>query len=185
MSLDSVNCFNVANQPGIVDDKGLNLFQSRWKAKALCRLYFNGDVSEGYFKKAFNEHDRNIFRTIEAMESRLDNILFRVHFAHSVFHARKLITEGKVLVNGCKSHYASRMLKPGDLIQMDRPCWEEISKIADNPYLKIWAFVPRYLEVNYSVMAAVLVNHPKIDDVPSPYPKEMIEKTGAYYQKYS
>jgi small subunit ribosomal protein S4 len=185
MSLDSVNCFNITAQPGIIDDRGLNLFQSRWKSKALCRLYFNGDVSEGHFKKTFNENNRNIFRTIEAMETRLDNALFRVHFAHSVFHARKMITEGKVLVNGTKSFYSSKMLRPGDLIQMDRPCWDEVAKIADNPYLKIWAYIPRYFEVNYSVLAAVLVSHPKFEDVPSPYAKEMVEKMGAYYQKFS
>lgn len=183
LSTDPRNCFSLAYQSG-VDDRGLNLYQSRWKCKTLCRHYFNGDVTETTFKKAFNDNSRNIFQTLEAMETRVDNLLFRAHFAASVYHARKIVSDGGVLVNGKKSKFASRQLQPGDLVEIGNKFKDQVLAVPNNPFLKIWGYIPKYLEVDYEVLSFVLVERPNFDDIPSPYPKEMITKMGAFYQRF-
>ena len=183
MSLDPQNCYNVAHHTG-VEERGLNLFQIRWKCKTLCRHYFNGDVTEKTFKRIYRENDKDIFKTLESMETRLDNLLFRAHLAASVYQARKIARDGGLLVNGEKSEFASRRLKPGDLVQVADKFKEQVRKIADNPFLKLWAFIPKYVEVDYETMSFVLVDRPRFDDIPSPYPKEMVRKMGEFYRRF-
>lgn len=184
MSLDPRNCFSLAAQSG-VEERGLNYYQTQWKSKALCRLYFNGDVKEKTFKRVFNQEHRNIYRTLEAMETRVDNLLFRTHLAFSVFQARKYIRDGGITVNGAPVKHPATMISPGDVVQVTPKFKDEIMTIAGSPYLKIWGLLPKYVEVNYRILAFVLVHRPKFSDIPSPYPIEMIEKMGSYYQRYS
>jgi ribosomal protein S4 len=183
MSIDPRNCFSLAHQTGI-DERGLNLYQSRWKCKTLCRHYFCGDVTETTFKRVFLENKRDIFCTLESLESRVDNLLFRAHFASSIYQARKIVSDGGIMVNGRKSTFASKRLDSGDLVQVTPKFKKQMMEIAENHFLKLWAYIPKYLEVDYEILSFVLVQRPEFDDIPSPYPKDMIRKMGAHYQRY-
>ena len=53
------------------------------------------------------------------VERRLDVVVFRTCFAHSVYYARTLILHGKVLVNGFAHRDPNLLLNEGDLISVD------------------------------------------------------------------
>jgi small subunit ribosomal protein S4 len=118
------------------------------------------------------------------LESRVDTLLFRALLANSVYHARKIVNDGGVFINGKKSKCASKILNPGDLVQVGDKFREQILKVPENPFLKLWAFIPKYLQVDYEIMSFVLVERPTFEAIPSPYPKEMVRKMGAFYQRF-
>jgi len=55
---------------------------------------------------------------MQLLESRLDNIVFRLGFVVSRSLARQLVTHGNVLVNGKKVDIASYITKPGQTIKL-------------------------------------------------------------------
>lgn len=55
---------------------------------------------------------------IGLLESRLDNVVFRMHFATSRIQARQLVTHCHFLVNGKPVNIPSYQVKPGDVIEV-------------------------------------------------------------------
>ncbi|ATZ16447.1 small subunit ribosomal protein S4 [Entomoplasma freundtii] len=55
---------------------------------------------------------------LQLLESRLDNLVFRLGFAGSRQGARQLVNHGHILVNGKKIDIPSYVAQPGDLIEV-------------------------------------------------------------------
>lgn len=55
---------------------------------------------------------------LKMLESRLDNIVYRIGFASTRAQARQLVTHGHILVNGKKVDIPSYLLQAGDKIQL-------------------------------------------------------------------
>jgi len=90
------------------------------------RLKRQYGLQEGPFRLFFERVVRKRGVTGEALlqmlESRLDNVVFRLGFASSRRAARQLVTHGHVSVNGHKADIASMILKPGSVVRIkDRP----------------------------------------------------------------
>ena len=77
-------------------------------------------ISEKQFKKLVNDsakmkdvHGENL---LILLESRLDNIFYRIGFATTRRGARQLVNHGHITVNGKKVDIPSYRVKPGDVI---------------------------------------------------------------------
>lgn len=86
------------------------------------KLRFTYGVSEKQFKKTFIEsakiggvHGEDF---IKLLESRLDNVVYRIGFASSRAQARQLVNHGHVLVDGNKVDIPSYRLQPGQKITL-------------------------------------------------------------------
>jgi len=53
------------------------------------------------------------------VERRIDVVIFRSCFAHSVYEARRMVVHGNVLLNGRKHQNANTRLAPGDMVTVD------------------------------------------------------------------
>jgi len=53
------------------------------------------------------------------IERRIDVIIFRSCFAHSIYEARRLVIHGDVLLNGKQHQNANTRLAPGDMVSVD------------------------------------------------------------------
>ena len=103
------------------DRKGkLSDYGTQLKEKQKVRFMYG--VNERQFKKTFNEaakmsgiHGTNFLRLLE---SRLDNLVFRIGFASTRRGARQLVNHGHVTVNGKKVDIPSYRVKPGDVISI-------------------------------------------------------------------
>lgn len=78
-------------------------------------------INERQFQRLFHEALKNkdvVTGTafIQILESRLDNLVFRMGFARTRRQARQLVNHGHVLVNGSKVDLPSYLCKPGDEI---------------------------------------------------------------------
>ena len=77
-------------------------------------------ISEKQFKKLVNDsakmkgvHGENL---LILLESRLDNIVYRIGFATTRRGARQLVNHGHITVNGKKVDIPSYRVKPGDVV---------------------------------------------------------------------
>lgn len=71
---------------------------------------------ENYFKKASAKKGVTGETLLQLLESRLDNVIYRLGFAASRPQARQLAAHGMFAVNGRRTTIPSRILKPGDKI---------------------------------------------------------------------
>ena len=103
------------------DHKGKSSdYGTQLKEKQKVRFMYG--VNERQFKKIFEEaskikgiHGENFLRLLE---SRLDNLVYRIGFATTRRGARQLVNHGHVTVNGNKVDIPSYRVKPGDVISL-------------------------------------------------------------------
>jgi small subunit ribosomal protein S4 len=104
--------------------------QLRAKQKAR-RIY---GVLERQFRRYFREAQKRQGLTglnlLQILESRLDNVVFRMGYAVSRNQARQLVNHGHFVLNGRKNDVASTIVQPGDVIAV-----REQSK--QRPYFKM------------------------------------------------
>ena len=84
------------------------------------KVRFMYGISEKQFKKLVNDsakmkgvHGENL---LILLESRLDNLVYRIGFATTRRGARQLVNHGHITVNGKKVNIPSYRVKPGDII---------------------------------------------------------------------
>lgn len=71
-----------------------------------------------YYENAANKKGATGETLLQLLETRLDNIIYRLGFAASRAQARQLTTHGHVLVNGKKVNIPSYNVKVGDVISL-------------------------------------------------------------------
>ena len=98
----------------------LSDYGTQLKEKQKVRFMYG--VNERQFKKTFAEagkmqgiHGTNFLRLLE---SRLDNLVYRIGFSTTRRGARQLVNHGHVTVNGKKVDIPSFRCKPGDVISL-------------------------------------------------------------------
>ena len=84
------------------------------------KVRFMYGINEKQFRKIFDDagklkgvHGENFLRLLE---SRLDNLVYRLGFASTRKGARQLVNHGHITVNGIKVNIPSYRCKPGDVI---------------------------------------------------------------------
>ena len=70
------------------------------------------------FEKALKMKGVNGENLLKLLESRLDNLVYRIGFATTRKGARQLVNHGHVTVNGKKVNIPSYQVKPGDTISL-------------------------------------------------------------------
>ncbi len=83
---------------------------------------------------------------IRLLECRLDNVVYRLHFATSRTQARQIVLHGHILVNGKVVNIPSYEVKPGDTIEVKESskkltvildALKEVSKSGNMPWVNI------------------------------------------------
>lgn len=92
------------------------------------------------------------------LESRLDNLVYRLGFATTRRQARQLVNHGHILLNGVKTDIASCQVKVGDVISVkERSRSLEIIKNA----LASQTHVPGFVEVDADKMEGKFIRLPE------------------------
>lgn len=138
--------------------------QLRAKQKAR-RVY---GVYERQFRRYFREAQRRKGLTgvnlLALLETRLDNVVYRLGFASSRAQARQLVQHGHFDVNGRKTNIPSYLVKPGDVITIrdtsrGNAYFSGVSEILDQGQ------VPAWLSLDLANLAGKVVDLPSRDDV--------------------
>jgi small subunit ribosomal protein S4 len=146
---------------GKVSDYGLQL---REKQKAR-RTY---GILEKQFARHFEMAEKRPGVTgdnlLQILETRLDNIIYRLGIADSRPQARQVVSHGHILVNGTKTDIPSYLVKPGDTIAV-RP-----EHIGDE-YFKVVQVnigrkdIPSWLTLDPATLSGRIVTLPARNDL--------------------
>lgn len=119
------------------------LGQLREKQKAR-RIY---GVLEAQFRRYYHQALRTRGVTgqalLQILESRLDNVVFRMGFAVNRAQARNLVTHGHFNVNGRRTDVPSMLLQPGDVVEVrpgsqTRPYFRDLKAADDSAATPNW-----------------------------------------------
>ena len=132
---------------------------------------------EKQFRLTFNRAARKRGITgdnlIAILESRFDNMVYRLGFAASRNDARQLIRHGHFTVNGIKVNIPSSILKPGDVVQ-PRGKSTKIEKIKESVETAKQRGVPAWLEIDVEKFEGKVVALPKRDEITMPMNEQLI-----------
>ena len=126
-----------------------------------------------YFDMASNSKGKTGEVLLQILESRLDNVVYRLGFASSRAQARMLVTHGAFEVNGHKVDIPSYLVKAGDVIAV-----REIRK--DNGAIKIAVEengsrpVPAWLEKDQEKLSGKVVTLATREDIDLPVEEHLI-----------
>jgi small subunit ribosomal protein S4 len=156
--------------PGMHGPKGSRRKQSEYSI-ALAekqKLRYQYGVLERQFRRYFSiaSTRRGVTGEIllQLLETRLDNVVYRLGFANSRNCARQLVGHGHVQVNGRKVDVSSYMVKPGDVVSVnDKPQSRRLA--ARNIELTQIVPVPEWLTVDKENFKGAVSRIPTRDEI--------------------
>ena len=101
---------------------------------------------------------------IVLLESRLDNVVFRMGLASTRRESRQLVNHGHFLVNGKKVDIPSYRIKVGDVITL-RDKSKSSNKFKENLELTKSRVVPAWLDENRDECKATVTRMPSVEDL--------------------
>jgi small subunit ribosomal protein S4 len=153
--------------------------QLREKQK-VRRIY---GVLERQFRRYYREAERRSGLTGEnlliVLESRLDNIVYRLGFADSRPQARQLVQHGHFVVNGYRTNVPSYLVRPQDTIVVregsrKRTYFKERAQLLDE------GAVPHWLSLDSGSMAGRVLQLPAREDIPADLKEQLVVE---YYSR--
>ncbi len=145
---------------------GLQL-EERQKLKAVYGMLSQKQLVNAY-RKASLQKGNTAQLLLEQLECRLDNVVYRLRFAASIFGAQQLVSHGHIQVNGKKVDRRSFLVKPGMVISV-KPASRQMKAVQmaqENTAREI----PGYLTLDADKHSGSLLATPQQDQVPLPIP---------------
>lgn len=126
-----------------------------------------------YFEMAATKKGITGENLLQILESRLDNVVYRMGFGNSRPESRQLVNHGHFTVNGKRLNIPSYIVKAGDVIGMKEKSMniERIKEIVENTSSRA---VPQWLDVDKEKMVGKVVSLPKREDVDLPVQEHLI-----------
>ncbi len=146
--------------------KKMSEYGVQLREKQKTRRYYG--VLEGQFANYYEMAVKKAGITGEnlliILESRLDNIVYRLGWATSRPEARQLVRHGHFEVNGQKANIPSILLKAGDTITIKDKSRssEKIKAVLETTESKV---VPMWLSLDKNALSASIVRMPTRDEI--------------------
>jgi small subunit ribosomal protein S4 len=138
------------------------------------RIYFTQERQfRNYFEKAARAKGVTGERLLQQLETRLDNVIYRLGFAMARRQARQIVRHGHVQVNGRKVNIPSFQVKAGDEIAI-REGSRKLPVLAQSIEFSSHQPVPNWLEVNRDNLSGRVTALPKRDDIQLPVNEQLI-----------
>ena len=144
-----------------VSDYGIQL-----RAKQMAKRYYG--VLESQFSKYFEMAERKTGMAgenlLKILESRLDNVVYRLGFASSRAQARQLVLHGHYTVNGKKVNIPSYLVKEGDVVAVSEKAkaTDFMKALVENNASRP---VPQWLDLDRNNYEAKIVRLPGREEI--------------------
>ena len=117
-----------------------------------------------YFELAEHQQGQAGENLLRLLESRLDNVAYRLGFAMSRPEARQFVTHGHFTVNGKNVNIPSYLVKPGDVIAFRTKSLES-NKVKSVLEANSARPIPGWLSLNPDTKIGTVVNLPSREDI--------------------
>ncbi len=145
------------------------------RAKQRARRYYG--MSESQFHRYFEIAERKQGVTgenlLRLLESRLDNIVYRLGWASSRPEARQLVVHGHFGVGGRRVNVPSFLTRPGDVITVSSKSRDK-QRIKDIIDANSAHPVPKWLDLNAETLEAKVITLPEREEIDAPVEEQLI-----------
>lgn len=160
--------------PGIKGKRrtsGLSEYGKELREKQKLKFWYGLDEKQfkNYVKEILARRGKEDAEAalIKKLESRLDNVIFRLGFADSRLQARQMVSHGHFQVNSRKVNYPSYQVKKGDLISISPSSLKK--NIFQNLKTKIKKHnPPSWLELDKEKLEAKVKGLPSLEEAAPP-----------------
>jgi small subunit ribosomal protein S4 len=147
--------------------------QLREKQK-LRRIY---GILERQFRRYYKEAARKKGSTgenlLQILETRLDNVVYRMGFGSTRSEARQLVSHRAILVNGKSVNIPSYQVSPNDQISIRERCKKQL-RIQDALNVAEQYGLPDWVEVDVKKMVGVFKAVPERGELPSEINEQLV-----------
>ena len=161
-------------QHGQARQRKMSEYGIQLREKQKCRRAYGILESQfsKYYEMAANMRGVTGENLLCLLETRLDNVVYRIGFGASRAEARQLVLHGHIRVNGKKVNIASYQVKTGDVISVrERSKEQEHFKALKEGTGRV---VPKWLTVDLENLSATVSALPQRDDVDLTLQENMI-----------
>ena len=127
----------------------------------------------GYYKEAARQKGATGENLLVLLESRLDNVVYRLGFGCTRSEERQLVAHKSILVNGSAVNICSYQVSPGDVVSVREKAKKQ-SRIQSSMKLAEQRPDVSWLDVNAAKMEGVFKNAPDRDDLPAEINENLI-----------
>ncbi|NLW41068.1 MAG: 30S ribosomal protein S4 [Tissierellia bacterium] len=147
-------------------DKKLSAYGMQLLEKQRLRAYYGVMEKQfkGYVREAKKAKGQTGETLIRILETRLDNIVYRLGFASSIRQARQMVVHGHIRVNGKKVDIPSYRVNIGDEISLKERS-RNIELFREN-FLSSFPNMYPYLEKDESSFSGKLIRYPEREEIP-------------------
>lgn len=117
-----------------------------------------------YYEKALKIEGITGDNLLTILESRLDNVVFRLGFARTRKEARQTVRHGHITVNGHRCDIPSAQVKAGDVIAV-APKYKDLLPIKEALISSEHMAVPGWLEVDIEKLQGTVLQVPTRDQI--------------------
>ena len=126
-----------------------------------------------YYEKAQKKPGQTGENLMVMLETRLDNVVFRMGFARTRKEARQIVDHKHVLVNGKQVNIPSYLIKVGDVIEIKENCkgsqrYKDIIEVTGG------RTVPAWVEVDQDNLKGEIKELPKREEIDVPVDEMLI-----------
>ena len=153
-------------QHGQARNKKASEYGKQLRTKQIARRYYG--VLEGqfrhYFELATKMEGQAGENLLKLLESRLDNVVYRLGYAASRAEARQLVSHGHFTVNGRKVNIPSYLVKPGMVVALSENArsLEKMKAIIEANSARP---VPQWLDLDRTKQEAKVLSLANRDDI--------------------
>ncbi|MCF7851621.1 MAG: 30S ribosomal protein S4 [Simkaniaceae bacterium] len=121
-----------------------------------------------YYKEAVRRKENTHHLLLEFLECRLDNIVYKLRLAQTIFHAQQLVSHGHIYVDGKRTSIRSFQVQPGMVISLKPKSHQNpiVVRALENKSRDL----PEYLEFDEKKMEGKLIVKPAFDQISLPLP---------------
>ena len=145
------------------------------RAKQKARRYYG--VLENQFHHYFELAERKTGVTgenlLRILESRLDNVVYRLGWANSRAEARQLVVHNHFTLNGKKVNVPSLLVKAGDVVALKAGSRDSV-KIKEILEANDGRPTPTWMDLNKETLEAKIVNLPSREEIDAPIEEQLI-----------
>ena len=158
-----------SNRKNLRAGKKMSEYALQLREKQKAKFIYG--VLEKPFRNYYEKADRMKGMTGEnlmiMLESRLDNVVFRMGFARTRREARQIVGHKHVLVNGKQVNIPSYLVKAGDVIEI-REKSKSLQRYKDILEVTAGRLVPEWIDVDQEALKGTVKNLPtrEMIDVP-------------------
>ena len=147
-------------------DKKLSEYGQQLLEKQRLRSYYGVMEKQfaKYVEKAKKSKDQTGPALIKILESRLDNLTYRMGFASSIRQARQMVVHGHILVNGKKIDIPSYICTPGDILELREK--SRSVELFKNNFDQAFLNTLPYISKDQDMMNGTFLRLPEREEVP-------------------